>query len=186
MFSITKTAAAGALLFTLAFSAQAAVSTTVTDLGAVTSTTTKGTATTSGSFLDLFNFTVGANGGSILASSGSTFPTYGVSMSSLALYLGTYSTVGALSGLTPITSTSVVVQTILGNGAAISTIGSSTMALSPSESYTLAVGGDSTGASRYTTSVTLAPVPEPETYAMLLSGLGMVGLIMRRRSKRGA
>lgn len=32
-------------------------------------------------------------------------------------------------------------------------------------------------------SVTLAPVPEPETYALLLAGLGMVGtIVLRRRS----
>ena len=30
-------------------------------------------------------------------------------------------------------------------------------------------------------SVTLAPVPEPETYALLLAGLGLVGTIARRR-----
>ncbi len=30
-------------------------------------------------------------------------------------------------------------------------------------------------------SVTLAPVPEPETYAMLLAGLGLIGAIARRR-----
>jgi hypothetical protein len=29
--------------------------------------------------------------------------------------------------------------------------------------------------------VTLAPVPEPETYAMLLGGLGLVGAVARRR-----
>jgi hypothetical protein len=31
---------------------------------------------------------------------------------------------------------------------------------------------------------TLAPVPEPETYAMLLAGLGVVALIVRRRKER--
>ena len=30
--------------------------------------------------------------------------------------------------------------------------------------------------------LTLAPVPEPETYAMLLAGLGLMGTIARRRS----
>jgi hypothetical protein len=30
-------------------------------------------------------------------------------------------------------------------------------------------------------SATLAPVPEPETYAMLLAGLGLIGTIARRR-----
>ncbi|MDP3538855.1 MAG: PEP-CTERM sorting domain-containing protein [Azonexus sp.] len=29
------------------------------------------------------------------------------------------------------------------------------------------------------------PVPEPESYAMLLAGLGLMGLVARRRSKRG-
>jgi choice-of-anchor A domain-containing protein len=32
----------------------------------------------------------------------------------------------------------------------------------------------------------LAPVPEPETYAMLLAGLGLVGLVTRRRKARNA
>ena len=30
----------------------------------------------------------------------------------------------------------------------------------------------------------LAPVPEPETYAMLLAGLGLMGAVVRRRSSR--
>ena len=29
----------------------------------------------------------------------------------------------------------------------------------------------------------LAPVPEPETYAMMLSGLGLIGLSARRRMR---
>lgn len=32
-------------------------------------------------------------------------------------------------------------------------------------------------------SVSAAPVPEPENYAMLLAGLGLVGLVARRRAK---
>ena len=34
------------------------------------------------------------------------------------------------------------------------------------------------------TLVTLAPVPEPETYAMLLAGLGLLGLTARRRRQK--
>ncbi|MDP3539204.1 MAG: PEP-CTERM sorting domain-containing protein [Azonexus sp.] len=33
--------------------------------------------------------------------------------------------------------------------------------------------------------ITLAPVPEPETYAMLMAGLGLMGFIARRRRNEG-
>lgn len=35
-------------------------------------------------------------------------------------------------------------------------------------------------------SVVTAPVPEPETYAMLLAGLGLIGTIARRRKQKSA
>jgi hypothetical protein len=35
-------------------------------------------------------------------------------------------------------------------------------------------------------SVVTAPVPEPETYAMLLAGLGLIGTIARRRQQKSA
>ncbi|HKX53004.1 MAG TPA: FxDxF family PEP-CTERM protein [Nitrosospira sp.] len=31
--------------------------------------------------------------------------------------------------------------------------------------------------------VTVSPVPEPETYAMLLAGLGLMGMMVRRRKE---
>lgn len=34
--------------------------------------------------------------------------------------------------------------------------------------------------------VMMAPVPEPETYAMLLAGLGVMGMVARRRNKKSA
>ncbi len=34
------------------------------------------------------------------------------------------------------------------------------------------------------TAATFAPVPEPETYAMMLAGLGLMGFVARRRSKK--
>ena len=33
-------------------------------------------------------------------------------------------------------------------------------------------------------SISISPVPEPETYAMLLAGLGLMGAVVRRRSMR--
>lgn len=31
--------------------------------------------------------------------------------------------------------------------------------------------------------LTITPVPEPETYAMMLIGLGLLGVVARRKSK---
>ena len=50
--------------------------------------------------------------------------------------------------------------------------------LQAGQKYWFEVKGSGTQA-KYT--VSLAPVPEPETYAMLLAGLGAVGVMVRRR-----
>jgi hypothetical protein len=47
----------------------------------------------------------------------------------------------------------------------------------------LNVGGDNVGVLLDNVSVSVSAVPEPETYAMLLAGLGLVGFISRRRRK---
>jgi len=39
---------------------------------------------------------------------------------------------------------------------------------------------------QYTATVSALPVPEPETYGMLLGGLGVLGLAARRRAKKSA
>ena len=51
--------------------------------------------------------------------------------------------------------------------------------------YTLNVSGTALFAGGYSGSVTLStatvPIPEPETYAMMLAGLGLMGFVARRR-----
>jgi hypothetical protein len=42
-------------------------------------------------------------------------------------------------------------------------------------------GSDLAGASVYSGDVTVTAVPEPETYALMLAGLGLMGFIARRR-----
>lgn len=42
----------------------------------------------------------------------------------------------------------------------------------------------SRAAGKYYADVALAPVPEPETYAMMLGGLGLLGFTARRRNKK--
>jgi hypothetical protein len=46
--------------------------------------------------------------------------------------------------------------------------------------------GSTSGAQFYLSSMTVAAVPEPETYAMLMAGLGVIGFMSRRRKARKA
>lgn len=62
--------------------------------------------------------------------------------------------------------------------------------------YSVAIGGadyaqqfnptDPAALKAYGISATVAAVPEPETYALLLAGLGLMGTVARRRSRRAA
>lgn len=53
-------------------------------------------------------------------------------------------------------------------------------------SYYVQVQGSlvSNAAGKYYANIALAPVPEPETYAMMLAGLGMLGFAARRRKQK--
>jgi hypothetical protein len=58
------------------------------------------------------------------------------------------------------------------------------LAAVPAGSYQLALSGvaDGSAGGNYTLSLA-APVPEPESYAMMLAGLGLLGLAARRRRR---
>ena len=84
-------------------------------------------------------------------------------------------------------------------GPLYSTVGSSFQNLVPSSplaagSYELRITGTSHplnfmdgGYSGYMTlAPTTAPIPEPETYAMMLAGLGLMGFVARRRKRQAA
>ncbi len=63
-----------------------------------------------------------------------------------------------------------------------------TFTLTPGTNYSLEVKGSfvpwaAAGSGAYNVAVVAAPVPEPETFAMLFAGLGLVGFIARRRNK---
>jgi len=68
------------------------------------------------------------------------------------------------------------------NGVTVATqilAGSTTL---PAGFYQLKVSGTALGATAsYGGNIVATPVPEPETYAMLLAGLGVVGFLARRR-----
>ena len=53
------------------------------------------------------------------------------------------------------------------------------------QAYYFVISGDTTGTKggRYSYDVLTTAVPEPESYALFLAGLGIMGAIARRRSK---
>jgi hypothetical protein len=53
-------------------------------------------------------------------------------------------------------------------------------------SFTMSTVGTATSISNYSVSFATAPIPEPETYAMLLAGLGFLGFMERRRKQQPA
>lgn len=71
------------------------------------------------------------------------------------------------------------------------TVSSTTVVLNPltlaAGTYTLQIRGTVSGSAggSYAGLLNIAqPVPEPETYAMLLCGMGLIGLMVRRKSKQ--
>lgn len=63
-------------------------------------------------------------------------------------------------------------------------IGNAYLSTIPGQGWQLPFGGSGFLSLQYTAITT--PVPEPETYAMLLAGLGLMGAISRRRKNRAA
>jgi hypothetical protein len=55
-------------------------------------------------------------------------------------------------------------------------------------SYILEVAGKVTGSisGNYNGTLNVSPVPEPETYGMMLAGLALVGVVARRKAKKAA
>lgn len=56
----------------------------------------------------------------------------------------------------------------------------------PAGNFTLQVSGNAGTGASYGGAIVAAPVPEPETYGMMLVGLGLMGAVARRRSKSNA
>ena len=55
-------------------------------------------------------------------------------------------------------------------------------------SYVLEIAGKVTGTVRgnYNGTLNVSPVPEPETYGMMLAGLALVGVVARRKAQKAA
>ncbi|MBI3156779.1 MAG: PEP-CTERM sorting domain-containing protein [Burkholderiales bacterium] len=145
------------------------------DLGPIDSSSASFSNTVGGGFTDTWTFSL--SGLSYVAAS----------LTNVESSLGSISTRGiaglsastgafALTG-SPITTTSgpITVTTQVLAGAAVLAAGN----------YTLTVSGTGiTGASAsYGGNIVATPVPEPGTYAMLVAGLGIVGLLVMRRRR---
>ena len=170
--TVSKVAAACALLWGTAFHAQAATY----DLGTVSTgapLSFNAAVTSVGPFSDIFTFTLPASlgtGFSLLnCPVGGLFNTM---LTSASLFRNTD---GALfnSDDTMVRSGSVTPAGI-----------SFTNGASAAGTYYLNVTGIATGSQGglYNGAISVAAVPEPETYAMLLAGLGVMGFIARRRN----
>lgn len=180
---LKQTAAALALSLGLVASASAVVPvsyTHVTDLGSFSTPNTylKSMTEGVGTFVDKLAFHVGSNtfiGGSVsnLAIK-YPFNLFNIDGLSVQLYNGDTSDLIANLDLN------------VGLGStANQKVGS---ALFAPGNYFLTIKGNATGAvgGMYVFAATTLPVPEPESYAMLLAGLGLMGTIARRRSKSTA
>lgn len=59
--------------------------------------------------------------------------------------------------------------------------------LDPADDYKLVISGvKAAGDSAYGGNLTVTPIPEPEIYAMMAAGLGLMGFVARRRQRNGA
>jgi len=152
-----------------------------TNLGLISSTTGWSAATVGGAFDDFYNFTVSPNGGSGFAGTSVSFVSYGALVGTLSVYLGTFALASEVAGNSGMDLSSFISTAVSPNGSITTTVSGSSKLLTALTPYTLRIQGSSQNAAAYTGLVALTPVPEPETYAMLLAGLGMVGMMIRRR-----
>ena len=115
-------------------------------------------------FTDSFTFTTGSQSGSLSSVIG---------------------IVGGLEGLSGTVAYGIG-NTVLGSYSVLASSGSFAYSgtwsgLTAGTTYWLTFSGTVTGTESASYAVTLAPVPEPEAYAMLLAGLGVIGAAVRRR-----
>ena len=165
----------------LALALQFPTATLAANLGEISGTTgiTENVAT--GSFDNFYNFTVAARGDVAYALTSILFQSKGASITSANLYRGTSDNMAGLnpanliaSGTSvPFTSGDFIITTTAGDAPGLSRL----------DSYTLVISGNSDSPSAYTGAITLSPVPEPETFALLSAGLGMMGFMIKRRNR---
>lgn len=172
-YALTSMMFAGAMLATGLASA------TVIDLGTLPISPSQPMAFTEthakGAFSDTINFSIAAgsldsslNNLKLTLGKNSAVTVYDVASLNYTLYTANGSQIGSVYG---------------GSDATYTT------ALAAGQSYYFTVTGTATGTAggTYAMSLLTAAVPEPETYGMMLGGLGLIGLVAsRRKAKKSA
>ena len=161
-----------------------ATTTTLTDLDAGAAAAFAYTGTNLGTtFDDTLNFTL--NGPSAWQATGSVDSSFsGLKLFGLTLGQGVTSLTVSIFSNTYSTSLGTFA---LGSKAIEIDIPLTSLAAGSYSARIFGTAKDATliaGHPSYTFSLQAAPVPEPETYAMLLAGLGLVGAMARRRQRR--
>lgn len=169
-----KTIAAALIVALGATGAQAMVQSNVIDLGDLGMIPASGVRTVTGSFSEIFNFNVvdpynwvGGNFGNLPVSFFNNTYLFNITGLSVTFYDAANaggSNLGSLIGESYYAPTGLL------------TAGD----------YSIMVSGSATGSlgGMYTYAAIAQVVPEPETYAMFLAGLGLLGAIARRRRTR--
>jgi len=142
-----------------------------------------------GTFFDEYTFTVASDllGNAQLWSfdfgpgNGQGNPNNMLALTDLTVYL--YK--GDLSGELIFEQQGTLQQSPFGNNS-LTVTGSFVLDPSMPDSYTLVIAGTAVGSQggAYNVSMSVTAVPEPAEYAMLLAGLGVVGMIARRRKMK--
>ena len=178
------TALLAALTLTLAGAAGATTYTTVPSSITATGSFNSNFITTP-SFDDYIQFSVGApNGGATWAALSTNFTSvFGLGSLASALYSGTWSSSAGLPIPVAI-GTSGAVPIYPGFSIWFTSGVTGTLAVG---NYTLRLQGlTEPGGGSYAGTITLAPVPEPGEWALMMSGLGLIGFMVRRRTSRPA
>lgn len=142
-------------------------------------------ASTGTTFFDDYVFTVDAGSTNSVTSSIDLGNFLGISNMRARLYTGSNHYTGAV----PSTNASLLegwgTTANLGSGVSLTTVVLNPIALTAG-TYTLQIKGTVTGTSggSYAGVLNVAPVPEPESYAMILSGLAMFGFAACKRKNR--
>ena len=177
-----------ALVVALTFAGTAGAATIVTTPSLITGEGTfENLAISSGTFIDFIQFSVGPNVGSVWDASGYSAKVNGKSVGltsfTSALYQGTYDASNFASNSTGhlvLAGTSLNLPTLK-----LRATGGETSQLD-SVSYTLRLSGVTSGPGSYNGSITVSPVPEPGEWALMMSGLGLIGFMVRRRTSSGS